>query len=95
MDFLKPDRCLALPFFHAFTGCDTVSAFAGRGKKTAWEIWLAFPDATSVFKQLSSRPLDVESCLPTLERFTILLYDRTSNKMTVHEARKQLFSKKG
>ena len=22
--------------FHALTGCDTVSAFCGRGKKTAW-----------------------------------------------------------
>jgi hypothetical protein len=33
--------------------------------------------------------------LMKLERFTVLLYDRTSNKMTVNEARKQLFSKKG
>ena len=34
---LGPGTCDALPFFHAFTGCDTVSAFAGRGKKTAWQ----------------------------------------------------------
>ena len=27
-----------LPFFHALTGCDTVSAFHGKGKRTAWEI---------------------------------------------------------
>jgi hypothetical protein len=26
------ERAHALPFFHAFTGCDTVSCFAGRGK---------------------------------------------------------------
>ena len=26
-------------FFHTLTGCDTTSAFAGRGKKTAWDIW--------------------------------------------------------
>jgi hypothetical protein len=63
--------------------------------KSAWDTWLSFPDATSVFKQLSSQPADVESCLSKLERFTVLLYDRTSNKMTVNEARKQLFSKKG
>ena len=25
-----------LPFFHAFTGCDTTSAFKGKAKKTAW-----------------------------------------------------------
>ena len=28
-------RSKALPFFHAFTGCDTVSAFVGKGKKSA------------------------------------------------------------
>ena len=31
--------CTTVPMFHAFTGCDTVSAFCGRGKKTAWNIW--------------------------------------------------------
>jgi hypothetical protein len=30
-------RSKALPFFHAFRGCDTVSAFVGKGKKTAWQ----------------------------------------------------------
>ena len=25
-------RCCALPLFHAFSGCDTVSSFAGKGK---------------------------------------------------------------
>lgn len=29
---LGSQLCKALPGFHAFTGCDTVSAFAGRGK---------------------------------------------------------------
>ena len=32
-------QCATLPICHALTGCDTVSSFAGRGKKTAWEIW--------------------------------------------------------
>jgi hypothetical protein len=40
---LKPDRCLALPFFHAFTGCDTVSAFVGRGKKVHGTLGCHFP----------------------------------------------------
>ena len=30
---LGPERCKALPMFHAITGCDTVSSFAGRGEK--------------------------------------------------------------
>ena len=29
-------NCRALPFWYAFTGCDTTSQFEGRGKKTAW-----------------------------------------------------------
>ena len=33
---LGRDKCLALPAFHALTGCDTTSSFAGRGKRTAW-----------------------------------------------------------
>lgn len=35
---LAPEKCIALPVLHAFSGCDTVSSFAG--KKTVWEIWV-------------------------------------------------------
>ena len=38
--------------FHALTGCDTTSCFAGRGKRTAWASWNAF---SSVTPALSSR----------------------------------------
>lgn len=30
---MGPEKASALPFFHAFTGCDTTSAFCGIGKK--------------------------------------------------------------
>ena len=29
---LGEEKCRALTFFHAFTGCDTVSTFPGKGK---------------------------------------------------------------
>ena len=48
-------RAVGLPFLHAFTGCDTVSAFPGKGKKSAWQTWEVFPDATDVFTRLSKR----------------------------------------
>lgn len=35
---LGADLCKALPGLHAVTGCDTVSAFAGRGKKLALDL---------------------------------------------------------
>ena len=35
--------------FHAFTGCDTVSAFHGKGKKSAWYTWTAYGELTDAF----------------------------------------------
>ena len=34
---LGEEICMALPFWYAFTGCDTVSQFSGREKKIAWK----------------------------------------------------------
>ena len=34
---LGEPRSRALPVFHALTGCDTTSAFKGKGKKSAWQ----------------------------------------------------------
>ena len=46
----------ALPMFHAVTGCDTVSSFSAKGKKTAWKTWLSYHKVTSAFHLLSDRP---------------------------------------
>ena len=40
-------------FFHAFTGCDVVSAFRGKGKKSAWLTWDAYTEVSDVFAKLS------------------------------------------
>ena len=45
-----------LPVFHTFTGCDTVSAFAGREKMTAWITWKSFPEVTVAFSELLCMP---------------------------------------
>ena len=54
-----------------------------------------FPELTPVLHTLSSSPqyIDEES-MSVLERFVVLLYDRTSNLTKVNEARHELFSKK-
>ena len=36
---LGPEKAQALPMFHALTRCDTVSCFAGHGKRSAWAAW--------------------------------------------------------
>lgn len=53
---LDQEKCIALPFLHAFSGCDTVSSFAGCGKKTVWEVWKIFDEVTSAFCTLASTP---------------------------------------
>ena len=94
---LGPDRCVALPMFHAFTGCDTVSSFGGKGKRTAWNTWNTYGDITPAFGALVARPSpqSIEEWLGPLERFVVLLYDHISSQECVNEARKQLFTQKG
>jgi len=53
-------------------------------------------EATSAFLEFSNYPDDAtKECLRKLERFVVLLYNRTSAKMRVNEARRQLFTQKG
>ncbi len=93
---LGPNKSQSLPIFHAFTGCDTVSSFHTRGKKTAWETWKAFEEVTATFLSLSDGPSEItEDQVTMLERFTILLYHRTSSKVHIDEARQELFTVKG
>ena len=86
------DNVLLSPIFHVLTGCDTVSSFAGREKKTTCEIWKVFPEVTDAFEELLRMPSDVtEESMSLLERFVVVMYDRI---MEVNDARKQLFAHK-
>lgn len=59
-----PEKSKSLLVFHAITGCDTVSAFAGRGKKTAWD---TFPEVTDAF--LAAPRAICSRTMSTIERF--------------------------
>ena len=95
---LGEDKSRALPLFHAYTGCDTTSCFLGKGKKSAWKVWKSHPDLTQAFLHLVNHPFqEVDSSsahIRCLERFTILMYDVTSNLISINEARRELFCKK-
>ncbi|KAL9966137.1 hypothetical protein ACROYT_G024162 [Oculina patagonica] len=97
-DYLGEEKYRALPFFHAFTGCDTTSAFLGKGKKSAWEAWNAYPEVTEAFLYVNDNPfnpLEIDSPLfKVLQRFVVVLYDRTSLATDVNTARRELFTKK-
>lgn len=89
---LGPARARALPMFHAITGCDTVSSFAGRGKKKAWAMWKSLPELTDALIALSCAPATIPGAtVQVIERFVILLYDRTSTCTELNKARKKLF----
>ena len=76
-------------------GCDTVSFFSGRGKKTAWDVWNVFPELTPVLKAMLMLSENIEyTCLDVIERFVILLYDRITSLSEVNEVRQELFSRK-
>ena len=87
--FLGSNRARALPVFHAFTGCDTVSS---KGEKSAWQTWIRYDDVTAAFLACSSMSEDSQE---RIERFVVLFYDRTSRNSLVNEERKQLFAEKG
>ncbi len=54
-DTLGPQKCMALPFFHSLTGCDTVSFF-GKSKKTACNTWKSYDSVTPAFCALANTP---------------------------------------
>lgn len=90
---------MALPAFHALTGCDTVAAFYGKGKKSAWSVWQSLPEMTLLLKMLSSPNPTlamVEECTPTIHKFVMHLYGVTEETITtVDAARFHLFFHKG
>lgn len=87
-----------LPLFHAISGCDTTSAFYGKGKKSAWEAWELCQDIlTPTLEFLSMHPfhhLTTDSThFKNLERMVVVMYDKYSPLGSVNSARKALFCK--
>ena len=91
----RPSRALLV--FHAYTGCDTTSSFTGIGKKTAWKAWKSLPEVTNAFlfiRENPFKPIEVSNPhFSTLERFTVVMYDKTSSHDSVNNARRELFTK--
>ena len=62
---LSADVCKALLFFHAFTGCDTVSSSYNHGKCKFFDTWMKLNkvngELTELFKYLSSTPDQIKS----------------------------------
>ena len=75
---LGEEVCQALPFFRAYTGCDTVSSFFNHGKCKIWDRWFNFEKESllaKVFSELSQRPtnITVEQTIH-LEKYLLSVY---------------------
>ena len=76
---LGTDASSGLLFFHAMSGCDTVTAFRWVGKKTARAIWCSMSHLDHIFVRLSHAPKQIfTEDLKQLERVVVLLYQCTS-----------------
>ena len=92
---IEPEKTHGILFFHAFSGCDIVSSFHGKSKKSAWKTWDVCDEVSSTFATLNECPSAVkDSDLQALEKFVVLMYDRSSDVTTVNEARLDLFARK-
>ena len=92
---IGPQKARALPLFHAFSGCDCVSAFLNIGKTTHWRVWSECDEVMEAFLELLNAPEEIEEETFTLiERYTILLYARRSELTSINALRKYLFTEK-
>ena len=93
---LGTDASSGLLFFHAMSGCDTVSAFRGVGKKTARAIWCSMSNLDNIFARLSHAPKQIfTEDLKQLERVVVLLYQSAPPPpplSRVNDARKLMFT---
>ena len=95
---LGKDKSTTLPVYHCYTGCDTTSAFCGKGKKSAWIAWNSYPEVTQAFNYIAANPhtpvtIDAQH-FQCLEHYTVVLYDKTNDLESVNDARRELFCQK-
>ena len=91
--------CLSLPFFHAFTGCDSTSSFFRKSKSNFMEHWNnlsndMWSNVSSSFQQLSWLPTmdTVRNNYKVIETFVASLYLKSKETMTVNDVRFELYA---
>ena len=91
---LGPLLSKASPAYHAFTGCDTTSAFSGIGKKKSWKVLVNDSEAQQQLASLGEEPLAQASQLQSCEAFVCSLYTTAKKFAKTDDARHFLFCQK-
>ena len=77
---------------HAFSGCDSVSSFSGKGKMKAFKLMYSKAEHIRTFKELGTTLPVTEELHSRLERFTCALYNQ--NDGSVNSARYKIYCSK-
>ncbi|KAG1659185.1 hypothetical protein GQR58_022660 [Nymphon striatum] len=86
----------ALVSFHAFTGCDTTSAFGGRGKLGPLKLLKSSQEHMNTFNTLGQDWTLLPQVYENIEKFTCLMYNNQPGTYSVNKLRYRLFcAKKG
>ena len=83
--------CKCLPGLHAFTGCDSVSAFSGKGKLTALTLVKRRPAYQELFQQLGVEWELSNELFVRLQEFMCLMYSSNPGTKDVNVLRYRLF----
>ena len=77
---------------HAFTGCDTVSVYAGRGKITVLRLVKQQTSYHEMFKQLGMEWAPSDMLFQSLQEFTCKLFCSQPGTDNINELRYRSFS---
>ena len=88
------NMCRALPGLHSFTGCDTVSAFAGKGKISTFKPMQKNRKYQGAFTRLGKEWSVPRNLSSVLQEFTCKLYATRCPSVAVNELRYLLFRAK-
>lgn len=88
------ETCHALIGMHAFTGCDTVSAFAGKGKIKVLKETMKDMEFQKTFGELGASWHMSPELVQQLQRVVCRIYMSSSKALNVNEMRYELFCAK-
>jgi len=95
--YLGPVKSSGVLAWHAITGCDTTGRFAGRGKKTWWNLFISLDkekdkDIIDGFSEFGENAQLVDSTENAMAKFVSLGYSKGCDNLA--SARWTLFTKK-
>lgn len=85
-----PEECKAILGMHVFTGCDSISAFKGKGKVKPLELLLKNDEFVQCFAMLGTDWETPEALMAVVERFVCAMYGQKDCAL-VNVARFNLF----